>query len=212
MGPIFPRDANLGNNTTSVDYRTGVVEPDNKQRCFNAYVSVRMMPANTQVKWVTVLADEAAHMPWELSSDENAYTIGSEKTPFHPNHLAAGLGLFLLSHAERLAKRSDLNILDAYLEKRLSWSTEEADDRRLEPALPYGKAEVVELVLVIKSLDSQEPRGELRKFCRQVQRAVWAITAADQISVAVYLNGRVAGQTGPPFRGRALIKSNEPSP
>jgi len=162
----------------------------------HAHVSVRSAPKNARGKVATVLDDDAAQMPWQLSSDESLSTDRSDKAPAHLNYLAAGLGLFLLSHAEHLAEDNELDVDDAYLEKRLSWIPNRSGHKPVEPALPYGRADIVELVLVIKSRSSNRCGRDLQKFCRQLRRTIRAITAADRVSVTVYVDGRVAGQIG----------------
>ncbi len=199
--PFFERSVRTGNTADAAPvnvqerYLNGSVSTKDTADC-HAHVSVRSTPKNARRKIATVLADDAAHMPWELSSDGGLFTDRSDEIPAHLNYLAAGLGLFLLSHAEYLAKDNELDVDDAYLEKRLSWIPNRSGHKPVEPALPYGRADIVELVLVIKSRSNDKCGRDLRKFCRRLRRTIRAITAADRVSVTVYLDGRVAGQIG----------------
>lgn len=172
-----------------------------------AHVNVRSTPRNARRKLATVLTGEPMASPWVLSSEGYTNFEALDAPHAHLRYLAAGLGLFLLSDAEFLAKRSQLNIADTYLEKRLSWTPNRLDFEQNGRVLPYGKAEFVDLVLIFKSRTTNQRGDELQLFCRQVQRTIQAITAADQISVTVILDGRIAGQINRTFGDGAMLQS-----
>ncbi|MEQ8402595.1 MAG: hypothetical protein RIG88_18420 [Roseitalea porphyridii] len=116
---------------------------------------------NARRKLATVLTGEPMASPWVLSSEGYTNFEALDAPHAHLRYLAAGLGLFLLSHAEFLAKRSQLNIADAYLEKRLSWTPNRVDFEQDGRVLPYGKAEFVDLVLIFKSRTTNQRGDEL---------------------------------------------------
>jgi len=160
---------------------------------------------NARRKLATVLTGEPMASPWVLSSEGCTNLEALDAPLAHLNYLAAGLGFLLLSHAEFLAKRNQLNIADAYLETCLSWTPNRLDFEHNGRVLPYGKAEFFDLVLIFKSRTTNQHGDELQLFCRQIQRTIQAITAADQMAATV--DGRIAGQINRTFGDGAMLQS-----
>ena len=110
-------------------------------------------------------------------------------------YFAAGLGLCMMSHVEMLGKSQKFEITSARLEQRSTWTTT-MDLGDVRPEDSYGKAEHMQLNLII---ESQEPAENLVNFigyCRQACMALQSVAAATPVATGLYLNGQSVGDVG----------------
>ncbi|QPH54234.1 OsmC family protein [Pontivivens ytuae] len=162
---------------------------------FDAHVNVEMMPQGKHLKKVTIFSNVPDGGTWEVISDEGTAVGGRGTAPSPLMYFAAGLGLCLMSHVEMLAKGRGFRIDGARLEQRSTWTTT-LDLGAVSPQDVFGKAEGMEMNLLIDSPESPARIAEFVGYCRQACMALQAIAAETPVVTGLYLNGQEVGEVG----------------
>lgn len=154
---------------------------------FNAHINVEEMPAGKHLKKATVFSNVPNGGTWEIISDEGTAVGGRGSAPSPIMYFATGLALCMMSHVEMLAQQLNLNI-KAKLEQKTSFSTT-LNLGGIHPKDVFGKAENVEMHLLITTEEPLEKVEEFVRWCRQACMSLQAVTQKTPASISLKLNG-----------------------